>query len=246
MRMFRAHEIPLITTGTGVFSWKLGEVLVLISNGPEFYSGGEAILPVPSVYRNLSKLQRKGNLSTSELTHQLIIWCSFFLFIDGRKRSSYGWHYWPHDNGRSPCGLVGMINLGATCYMASCMQQLYMMPQARAAILNSRVSFTNPLHPCISMHILFTFPSTTTKLPTARVYAGNQARENAGNQARENAGNQFVIGFNCTSDWSRKWRELPRPIKERCKAKPKQSRMTFDTQLKMLCIKRFRMKFVSP
>ncbi|PFX25818.1 Ubiquitin carboxyl-terminal hydrolase 34 [Stylophora pistillata] len=58
---------------------------------------------------------------------------------DGRKRSSYGWHYWPHDNGRSPCGLVGMINLGATCYMASCMQQLYMMPQARAAILNSRI-----------------------------------------------------------------------------------------------------------
>ena len=68
----------------------------------------------------------------------------FLLFhfhcLDGRKRSSYGWHYWPHDNGRSPCGLVGMINLGATCYMASCMQQLYMMPQARAAILNSRVS----------------------------------------------------------------------------------------------------------
>ncbi|KAL9953976.1 hypothetical protein ACROYT_G041461 [Oculina patagonica] len=59
---------------------------------------------------------------------------------DGRKRSSYGWHYWPHDNGRSPCGLVGMINLGATCYMASCMQQLYMMPQARAAILNSRLA----------------------------------------------------------------------------------------------------------
>ncbi|KAJ7390778.1 Ubiquitin carboxyl-terminal hydrolase 34 [Desmophyllum pertusum] len=59
---------------------------------------------------------------------------------DGRKRSSYGWHYWPHDNGRSPCGLVGMINLGATCYMASCMQQLYMMPQARAAILNSRIT----------------------------------------------------------------------------------------------------------
>ncbi|XP_027055599.1 ubiquitin carboxyl-terminal hydrolase 34-like [Pocillopora damicornis] len=59
---------------------------------------------------------------------------------DGRKRSSYGWHYWPHDNGRSLCGLVGMINLGATCYMASCMQQLYMMPQARAAILNSRIN----------------------------------------------------------------------------------------------------------
>ena len=71
-------------------------------------------------------------------------------FLDGRKRSSYGWHYWPHDNGRSPCGLVGMINLGATCYMASCMQQLYMMPQARAAILNSKVG-----HSLLIVYFLF-------------------------------------------------------------------------------------------
>ena len=32
-----------------------------------------------------------------------------------------------------------MINLGATCYMASCMQQLYMMPEARASILRVQV-----------------------------------------------------------------------------------------------------------
>ena len=52
---------------------------------------------------------------------------------------SYGWHYWPHDNCRSSCGLAGMINLGATCYMASCMQQLYMMPEARTSILKVQV-----------------------------------------------------------------------------------------------------------
>ena len=63
--------------------------------------------------------------------------------------------------------------------MASCMQQLYMMPQARAAILNSRVSFINPLHPNIGVHILYTFPNTKTKLPTAQ----------------ENAGHQVVIDF---------------------------------------------------
>ena len=72
-----------------------------------------------------------------------------------------------------------MINLGATCYMASCMQQLYMMPQARAAILNSRVSFINPYHPNIAVHILYTFPNTKTKLTTAQ----------------ENAGHQVVIDF---------------------------------------------------
>lgn len=55
---------------------------------------------------------------------------------------SYGWHYWPHDNCRSACGLAGMINLGATCYMASCMQQLYMMPEARTSILKVQVCGT--------------------------------------------------------------------------------------------------------
>ena len=67
------------------------------------------------------------------------------MFLTDGKRRSYNWHYWPHDNGRSSCGLVGMINLGATCYMASCMQQLYMMPQARAAILNSMVCKLNSI-----------------------------------------------------------------------------------------------------
>ena len=32
---------------------------------------------------------------------------------------------------------MGLTNLGATCYMASCMQHLYMMPQARASILGA-------------------------------------------------------------------------------------------------------------
>ncbi|CAG9834377.1 unnamed protein product [Diabrotica balteata] len=49
--------------------------------------------------------------------------------------SPYPWDYWPHEDGRSECGYVGLTNLGATCYMASCMQHLYMMPQTRASIL---------------------------------------------------------------------------------------------------------------
>lgn len=47
----------------------------------------------------------------------------------------YPWDYWPRDDGRSECGYVGLTNLGATCYMASCIQHLYMMPQAREAVL---------------------------------------------------------------------------------------------------------------
>lgn len=49
--------------------------------------------------------------------------------------SPYPWDYWPRDDGRSECGYIGLTNLGATCYMASCIQHLFMMPQAREAIL---------------------------------------------------------------------------------------------------------------
>ena len=49
---------------------------------------------------------------------------------------------------------------------------------------------------------------------------------NTGNrpQARENA---------FASDWLRGWGEFSRPITARSKAKPMQSRVTFDTQLKI-------------
>ena len=39
--------------------------------------------------------------------------------------------------------------------------------------------------------------------------------------------------FCFTSDWLRKWRENFRPITKRRKAKPKQIRITFDTQMKI-------------
>ncbi|XP_062502356.1 ubiquitin carboxyl-terminal hydrolase 34-like isoform X2 [Corticium candelabrum] len=48
------------------------------------------------------------------------------------------WYYSPADDTRSELGFVGLINLGATCYMASCLQQLYMMSEVRAAVLNAR------------------------------------------------------------------------------------------------------------
>lgn len=53
------------------------------------------------------------------------------------QHSPHSWDYWPHEDGRSDCGYVGLTNLGATCYMASCMQHLYMMPEARVAILGA-------------------------------------------------------------------------------------------------------------
>lgn len=64
--------------------------------------------------------------------------------------SPYPWDYWPRDDGRSECGYVGLTNLGATCYMASCIQHIFMMPQAREAILSvsadAPVKHKNTLH----------------------------------------------------------------------------------------------------
>jgi len=56
-----------------------------------------------------------------------------------KTHSFYGWNYWPLEQQRSNVGHVGLINLGATCYMASCVQQLFMIPEARTAILETAI-----------------------------------------------------------------------------------------------------------
>ena len=60
-----------------------------------------------------------------------------YYFPDGSR--SYPWDYWPMEDVRSVSGYVGLQNLGATCYMATCMQHLYMIPQARQCILRENV-----------------------------------------------------------------------------------------------------------
>ncbi|KTG46699.1 hypothetical protein cypCar_00027518, partial [Cyprinus carpio] len=49
------------------------------------------------------------------------------------SHAPYKWDYWPHDDVRAECRFVGLTNLGATCYLASTIQQLYMIPEARQA-----------------------------------------------------------------------------------------------------------------
>ncbi|XP_064621669.1 ubiquitin carboxyl-terminal hydrolase 34-like isoform X2 [Lineus longissimus] len=56
----------------------------------------------------------------------------------------YPWDHWPHEDGRSNCGYVGLTNLGATCYMATCMQHLFMIPQARESVLQAKCSSDGP------------------------------------------------------------------------------------------------------
>ncbi|CAF0869760.1 unnamed protein product [Rotaria sordida] len=46
------------------------------------------------------------------------------------------WEFLPQVNPRAPCGLVGFYNYGATCYVNSILQQLYMLPQISEHILS--------------------------------------------------------------------------------------------------------------
>ena len=76
----------------------------------------------------------KGSLENYLILHRKL--------LDQHREAAhvaYQWDYWPREDGRSECGYVGLTNLGATCYMASCVQQLYMIPQARACVLRSQL-----------------------------------------------------------------------------------------------------------
>jgi len=50
-------------------------------------------------------------------------------------------------------------------------------------------------------------------------------------QARQNPCEQVTIGLGFTSDWLRKWHELFYPIRERSKAKPKQTQLYIPSTL---------------
>ena len=54
------------------------------------------------------------------------------------RQQPYIWDYWPRDDGRSYSGYVGLTNLGATCYAATSIQHLYMIPELRTAVLNAQ------------------------------------------------------------------------------------------------------------
>lgn len=54
------------------------------------------------------------------------------------------WDYLPPVGPRPPTGFVGLKNAGATCYMNSVLQQLYMVESIRVNILAAEGAATDP------------------------------------------------------------------------------------------------------
>merc|ERR1712228_868797 len=54
-------------------------------------------------------------------------------------RTPSAWEYCPEKSVKSDRGFVGLKNLGSTCYMNSLLQQFYMIPHFRNAIISSGV-----------------------------------------------------------------------------------------------------------
>ncbi|CAF0722648.1 unnamed protein product [Brachionus calyciflorus] len=54
------------------------------------------------------------------------------------------WDYWPREDVRCIYGYLGLVNLGATCYMATSLQHLFMIKEARKLIFNSKIDWESP------------------------------------------------------------------------------------------------------
>lgn len=70
------------------------------------------------------------------------VWGNLLPFLSA-AHAPYKWDYWPHEDVRAECRFVGLTNLGATCYLASTIQQLYMIPEARQAVFTAKVEYQN-------------------------------------------------------------------------------------------------------
>ena len=68
----------------------------------------------------------RGSLANYAVLHRRLV-----LQHAAPAHKPYPWEYWPREEQRSDCGYVGLVNLGATCYMATAVQQLFMIPATR-------------------------------------------------------------------------------------------------------------------
>lgn len=79
-----------------------------------------------------------------KLSEYLNILTVFFAYFTERDTPLIEWDYLPPVGPRPPTGFVGLKNAGATCYMNSVLQQLYMVESIRVNLLAADGAATDP------------------------------------------------------------------------------------------------------
>ena len=67
----------------------------------------------------------------------------------------YPWEYWPREEGRSECGYVGLVNLGATCYMVSTSVLQYLSTSIPQYLSTSVPQYLSSNNITVTSHGLF-------------------------------------------------------------------------------------------
>ena len=93
-------------------------------------------------YSLLHKLNEKYPNSLS-LVESIILRDPIWYHVGKQSLNKASWHYHPSDLERFPVRYVGLKNQGATCYMNSLVQQLFIVDDFRKAILSARVDNEN-------------------------------------------------------------------------------------------------------
>merc|ERR1719242_1259073 len=89
-------------------------------------------------YALLHKLNEKYPASLSLLC-SLVLADPIWQHVSPKSLAKESWHYHPSDLERFPVRYVGLKNQGATCYMNSLVQQLFIVDEFRRSILSARI-----------------------------------------------------------------------------------------------------------
>ena len=150
------------------------------------------LITIINIFKKLSKKEKNGSNNSDS---------------DDKESPSFNNYY--HHSSKKQCGHVGLKNLGCICYMNSTMQQMYMVPTFRRAIMwsddgkppnpssNFRYSCEddNLLHQLQEMYTYLTFSEKQDYNPRGFCYSYKDFDGNPVNIAAQQDSQEFLTNF---------------------------------------------------